>query len=182
MIITSGSSSSSSSMTKTKNKKPANDNDVASSSPAAPFLLQTIQRGDVPGPRNGCSTAAAATSSCSLLVATGIAGDAKYFVAELQTYVARIRHEFGTTLVPVGDDRLRRLGFVQTVVDSSPGAQTCHSSSVTRQGPNDVANRRNTNCDVRTYSDERLDQGKPKKDARQRERAIWHSNRPNADD
>jgi hypothetical protein len=82
----------------------------------------------------------------------------------------------------VGDDRLRRLGFVQTVVDSSPGAQTCHSSSVTRQGPNDSANRRNTNCDVRTYSDERLDQGKPKKDARQRERAVWHSNRPNADD
>jgi hypothetical protein len=109
IVITtsSSSSSSSSSMTKTKkNKKPTNDDDVvSSSSPAAPFsLLQTIQRGAAPGPRNGCSTAAAATS-CSLLVATGIAGDAKYFVSELQTYVAHIRHEFGN-LVPHWEQRL----------------------------------------------------------------------------
>jgi hypothetical protein len=103
MIITSSSiSSSSSSMTKTKKNKPANDDDVSSSSPAAPFsLLQTIQRGAAPGPRNGST----ATSSCSLLVATGIAGDAKYFVAELQTYVAHIRHEFGN-LVPHWEQRL----------------------------------------------------------------------------
>jgi hypothetical protein len=108
MIITGSiSSSSSSSMTKTKkNKKPANGDDVvSSSSPAAPFLLQTIQRGDTAaGPRNGST--AAGYSSCSLLVATGIAGDAKYFVSELQTYVARIRHEFGTTLVPHWEQRL----------------------------------------------------------------------------
>jgi hypothetical protein len=93
--------------------------------------------------------------------------------------------QLGTMIVwreDVGDDRLRRLGFVQTVVDKSPGAQTYHSSTVTRPEPNDSANRRNTNCDVRTFGNERLDQGKPKKDARQRERAVWHSNRPNADD
>jgi hypothetical protein len=68
------------------------------------------------------------------------------------------------------------------VGDGSPGVQTCHRLSVTRPASNDVANHRDTNCDVRTNTDERLDEGKAKKDAGQRERAIWHSKWSNADD
>jgi hypothetical protein len=92
--------------------------------------------------------------------------------------------QLGTMIVwreDVGDDRLRRLGFVQTdhvVGDGSPGVQTCRSLCVTRPAPNDVANHRDTNCDVRTDTDEWLDERKAKKDAGQRERAIWS----NADD
>jgi hypothetical protein len=96
--------------------------------------------------------------------------------------------QLGTMIVwreDVGDDRLCRLGFVQTdhvVGDGLPGVQTCHRLSVTRPAPNDVTNHQDTNCDVRTNTDERLDEGKAKKDAGQRERAIWHSKRSNADD
>jgi hypothetical protein len=95
----------------------------------------------------------------------------------------------------VGDDRQRRLGFVQgdheerdrgrKMSEGSPGAQTRaqtrHTSTVIEMLSNDMSIRCPHKIDSSSTDRGQKDVGNPRKDARVPERTKRHTNRPKAD-